>query len=224
MYESWNKRIEFSKTEGETGAHMNFSHPWPVKSWAFITGLTQIIRLHFVPSLSCVYTANASFLCLVAHWGHCVHLTQVSLLQTQGILLIDLINESLSWFILLRLSCFSAVWSARYRKSSCTQVDLTLVHLSKALSSYSFGTCKWCTRMFVDDDHPQSPGGFYFIGSCLLFCMAKLSWLLSEFGTQARVPQPQTKCKEFSDRGRLGPSTLRGGNPIWEECSQRGET
>lgn len=145
-------------------------------------------------------------------------------LRTQGILLIDLINESLSWFILLRLSCFSAVWSARHRKSSCTQVDLTLVHLSKALSSYSFGTCKWCTRMFVDDDHPQSPGGFYFIGSCLLFCMAKLSWLLSEFGTQARVPQPQTKCKEFSDRGRLGPSTLRGGNPIWEECSQRGET
>lgn len=76
----------------------------------------------------------------------------------------------------------------------------------------------------VDDDHLQSPGGFYFVGSCLLFCMAKLSWLLSESATQARVPQTHTKCKEFSDRGRLGPSTLRGGNPIWEECSQRGQT
>lgn len=139
MYESWNKCIEFSKTEGETGAHMNFSHPRPVKFWAFIAELVQIICLHFVPSLSCIYTANASFLCLVAHLRHCVHLP----LQTQGILLIDLINESLSWFIFLRLSCFLAVWSARYRKSSCTQVDLTLVHFSKALSSYSFGTCKW---------------------------------------------------------------------------------
>lgn len=112
----------------------------------------EVLSLHYRISPDSLFAlCSCSLLCLHSPclipelggpWSHCVHLTQVSLCRPREFSwLIWSVNESLRWFILLRLLCFSAMWSARYRKSSCTQVDLTLLHLSKALSSLTPLAC-----------------------------------------------------------------------------------
>lgn len=128
---------------------LSFQRERQMHAWAFLQVMRPSLQdslsffyLHIFPYLSPVYTTDVSFPSLVAHWRCCVQPTQVPLCRPRQLSWLRwLMNKTSNRWVLLRVTYFSSVQSATYRKSLCTDVNITQVNLSKAPSSLTSLAC-----------------------------------------------------------------------------------